>query len=87
MTAHQFDENADELWLYFSSVIEWVKTKFKVYRREMLGQNWGEMYNEYYNLTLDADKLESKLKNLWSMKRCRTNVAFICMFFPVKPNI
>ena len=64
MTAHQFDENADELWLYFSSVIEWVKTKFKVYRREMLGQNWGEMYNEYYNLTLDADKLESEIKKL-----------------------
>lgn len=47
MADHQFDKNANELWLYFSSVIDWVELVFPTYRKEMKGLAWGEFYNEY----------------------------------------
>ena len=37
MAKHQHDPNANELWLYFQSVINWVQTVFPNYRREMKG--------------------------------------------------
>lgn len=37
MAIHQHDKNADDLWLYFQSVIKWVKSTFPKYRKEMKG--------------------------------------------------
>lgn len=37
MSAHQFDENASELWQYFQSVISRVQMLFPQYRKEMKG--------------------------------------------------
>ncbi|MBE6331365.1 MAG: HNH endonuclease [Bacteroidales bacterium] len=34
---HQHDTNADKLWLYYKSVISWVKAIFPKYRKEMKG--------------------------------------------------
>ena len=45
MARHQHDPNANELWLYFQSVVEWVKSTFRTeknYRKEMKGLNWGK---------------------------------------------
>ena len=66
MAKHQHDINANELWLYFNNVIEWVKTTFdeKNYRKEMLGLNWGMLYNIYHNNTYNANELEAKIKAL-----------------------
>jgi hypothetical protein len=35
MAQHQHDPDANELWLYYQSVINWVKTIFSKYRKEM----------------------------------------------------
>ena len=67
MSKHQHDKNANELWLYFNNVIEWVKTTFdtdKYYRKEMLGIAWGELYNKYHNNSYDSEELESEVKAL-----------------------
>lgn len=64
MLEHQHDENADELWFYFKNVIDWVKVKFKKYRREMCGLDWGLLYNEFSSLQLDANKLEEEISRL-----------------------
>lgn len=66
MSAHQHDKNANELWLYFTNVIEWVKTTFgeKNYRKEMMGLNWGKLYNTYKDEVYDADELETEIKSL-----------------------
>ena len=67
MAQHQHDKNANELWLYFNNVIEWVKTIFntdKNYRKEMCGLAWGEFYNKYHNNAYDPEELESKVKAL-----------------------
>lgn len=35
MAIHQHDPNANELWLYFQSVMSWTKATFPKYRKEM----------------------------------------------------
>jgi len=64
MSKHQHDPNANELWLYFQSVINWVKAVFPKYRKEMKGLDWGRFYNEYKNQPFDSKKLELEIATL-----------------------
>jgi len=64
MSVHQHDVNANELWLYFQSVINWVKVIFPKYRKEMKGIEWGYYYNEYKDAKFDSAKLEERVKEL-----------------------
>lgn len=41
MSTHQHKSNANELWLYFQAVIDWIQSVFSNYRKEMKGINWG----------------------------------------------
>lgn len=61
MAKNQNEPNANELWLYFQSVINWVKTVFPKYRREMKGIEWGFLYNEFKDKKLDSKKLETEI--------------------------
>lgn len=65
MAKHQHDPNALELWQYFQSVMTWVEAIFPVKRKkEMKGVEWGELYDEFKNEVLDANKLEAEIKTL-----------------------
>ncbi len=64
MSKNQFEPNANELWLYFQSVINWVKVTFPKYRKEMKGIEWGTLYNEFKNDKFDAKALEEEITNL-----------------------
>lgn len=64
MAEHQHDPNANELWLYFQSVINWVQAVFPNYRNEMKGIEWGELYNLFKNRNFDSKKLEEEIKTL-----------------------
>jgi hypothetical protein len=64
MARHQHEPNANEIWLYFQSVINWVKVVFPNYRREMKGVEWGELYNEFKNQERDSEKLEAEIAEL-----------------------
>lgn len=70
MSTHQHDINANELWLYFNSVITWIETTFaldtnpKNYRKEMLGLNWGDLYNRFRNNIYDAKAIEKRVNEL-----------------------
>jgi len=64
MSVHQHDSNANALWTYFRNVIEWVQLTFPVYRREMKGINWGELFNEFGGKLLDTAALEKKVAAL-----------------------
>lgn len=64
MAQHQHDFNANELWTYFSSVIDWVKTNFTNNRREMKGIPWGILYNDYKDAELNPTELEERVKQL-----------------------
>ena len=64
MAEHQHEPNANELWLYFQSIINWVKAVFPKYRREMKGIDWGFLYNEYKDDKFDSKKLETQISKL-----------------------
>ena len=64
MAKNQNEPNANELWLYFQSVVNWVKTIFPKYRREMKGVDWGFLYNEFKGKKFDSNKLEEEISKL-----------------------
>lgn len=64
MSKHQHDANANELWLYFQSVINWIQVVFPNYRKEMKGIEWGTYYNQYKDSNFDSNKLEERIKEM-----------------------
>ena len=65
MSKHQHYDNAKELWEYFQSVIRWIEETFIKKRREMKGLDWGTLYNEYKNETLNPIEIEEKITKLF----------------------
>ena len=65
MSIHQHDTNCNEIWLYFQSVISWVKAVFPNYRREMKGLGWGIFYNKYGSSKHDPKELEKRAIELF----------------------
>ena len=64
MAKNQYEPNANELWLYFQSVINWAKAVFPKYRKEMSGIQWGDLYNEFKDQKFDSKKLEEQITKL-----------------------
>ena len=64
MSKHQHDKDANELWEYFQTVINWVTTIFTNYRNEMKGVPFGLLYNEFKDKKFDAKKLEKEITKL-----------------------
>jgi hypothetical protein len=64
MAENQHEPNANEIWLYFQGVINWVKTVFPKYRREMKGIDWGFLYNDFKDQKFDSKKLETEIAKL-----------------------
>jgi hypothetical protein len=61
MAAHQHDTHCNEIWLYFQTVINWVKATFPNFRKEMKGLEWGVFYNKYGTELYDPKKLEARI--------------------------
>lgn len=69
MAIHQHDTDAEALWNYFKSVIDWVKKVFGCpdnYRSEMKKIDWGILYNKYCDNEYNADEMETKVAALMS---------------------
>ncbi len=64
MATHQHDQNANELWLYFQDVINWVGVTFPNYRKEMKGIQFGDLYNTFHGALLDTVALEKEISAL-----------------------
>jgi hypothetical protein len=64
MAINQHEKNANKLWLYFQSVINWINATFPKYRKEMKGLPWGFLYNEYKGKNLDPITLETAISQL-----------------------
>lgn len=64
MSRHQHDKDAQELWVYFQNVINWIKTNFIVSRKEMKNIDWGILYHKYNNEKINPIELEEKIKIL-----------------------
>ena len=66
MSFHQHAQNANELWLYFQNVINWVKATFIKYRSVMKGIEWGYLYNKYKDVSVDTSYFENRISELLS---------------------
>jgi len=64
MAKNQHEPNANELWLYFQNVINWIKVVFPKYRKEMKGVPYGILYNEFKDKKFDSNKLEAEITKL-----------------------
>ena len=64
MAQHQHSPNANELFFYFRSVIDWVENTFIKYRKEMKGLEWGVFYNQFKNIAIDTAELEKEIASL-----------------------
>jgi len=64
MAKNQHKPNANELWLYFQSVINWIRVVFPKYRKEMKGVYFGPLYNSFKDKEFDAKKLEVEITEL-----------------------
>ncbi len=56
MGQQQHKPNANELWLYFQSVIAWVQATFPKYRKEMKGVAWGNLYTKFKGAGVRPEK-------------------------------
>ena len=73
MADHQHDANANELWLHFSKVIDWVESLFPKYRKEMKGLDWGRLYAEFGENTYNVEELEQKISALMADEDVTSN--------------
>ena len=64
MAKHQHDSNANQLWLYFQKVINWVVATFPKYRKEMKGIPWGTLFNVHKDDNLDPSIIEVETARL-----------------------
>ena len=65
MAKHQEDSSASDLWMHFKNVTSWAQTLFPVKRKELLSQDWGELYHKYHNNSYDPHKFEEELQDLY----------------------
>lgn len=65
MAKHQNDIDANDLWLYFQSAINWAKMLFPTPRKGITDvQDWGILYNKYHNNQYNINNLEEDIKKL-----------------------
>ena len=66
MAEHQHDPNANNLWTYFQTVLNWAITNFdmKKFKKIMKGLNWAELYDRFGSATLDTVDLARSISKL-----------------------
>jgi hypothetical protein len=66
MAEHQHDPNANNLWTYFQTVLNWAITNFdmKKFKKIMKGLNWAELYDRFGSSTLDTADLARRISTL-----------------------
>lgn len=66
MAQHQHDPNANNLWTYFQTVLNWAITNFdmKKFKKIMKGLDWAELYDKFGNEALDTAALGKRISEL-----------------------
>ena len=66
MADHQHDPNANNLWSYFQTVLNWAITNFdmKKFKKIMKGLDWAELYDRFGSSTLDTATLAQRISSL-----------------------
>jgi hypothetical protein len=64
MNEHRLDPNANALWLYFKTVVDWAKLTFPTVRGPLKSVPWNVLYEQFKDQTLDAAALEVEVRKL-----------------------
>lgn len=65
MAIHQHDQDANDLWQYFQSVINWARMLFPTKRKKILeAQEWGFLYNRYHQNSYNTNTMEQEIQKL-----------------------
>ena len=64
MAQHQHHVSARPLWDHFRRVIEWVESCFKTRPKLMRGIDWGRLYEEHRNQSIDFEETEAETLRL-----------------------
>ena len=66
MATHQHDPNANNLWSYFQTALNWAMTNFdmKKFKAIMKGLDWAMLYDKYGKETLDTAALGKRISAL-----------------------
>lgn len=66
MSIHRYDQNINELKLYFNSVIDWITSVFIDVENEMRGLDWGKFYELYHKNSYNPTEVKSLVDKLFS---------------------
>lgn len=67
MAIHQHDKDANELWLYFSEVMDWAMRLFPendTPKKLIKGQEWGVLFNQYKGKAYNTNELKADIAKL-----------------------
>jgi Restriction endonuclease len=65
MDRHAKDPNANELWRYFSAVMDFAESTFPAVDKKLLkGQPWGALYLRYKDVVFDTARLQARIDDL-----------------------
>ena len=65
MSEHRYETQIAEIENYFNSVIAWVSSKFTEEYKDMVGLEWGRLYETYHNNSYSSAELSAKVKELY----------------------
>ena len=66
MAKHRDDEDCKELQTYFTTVIDWAASVFKMTDSSMRGIAWNKLYEQYGDKGYDAAKMTAEARELLS---------------------
>ena len=64
MAMHQHDADANDLWLYFQTVVNWAQRLFPKRKGITDVQDWGVLYNKYGQKAYNSNTLAEDMKRL-----------------------
>lgn len=64
MAAHRYDDNIDELKSYFDTVIDWIDGIFNYTGKEMVMQDWGQLYETYHKRAYKKSEVTKRMDEL-----------------------
>ncbi|MBQ8424578.1 MAG: DUF262 domain-containing protein [Clostridia bacterium] len=65
MSLHRYDDNINELKLYFDSVIDWISSVFDDVKPAMKGLEWGRLYETYHNTAYNNQEVSTLVNQLY----------------------
>ena len=79
MSDHQHDPNANNLWSYFQTVLNWAITNFdmKKFKKIMKGLDWAWLYDKYGSETLDTAALGQRISTLMRVQKQSGIIPFV----------